>query len=199
MVLVLGLATKVANADFTFGTPTNLGPIINSSDADAPPNISADGLSLYFSSTQSGGFGYYDLWMTKRETTEDNWGTPVNLGAMVNSSDKDWSPSISADGLSLFFAREYNLWVTRRDSTSDQWRTAVSLGTIINSPARDATPTISDDGLSLFFTSERVGGVGDADIWVATRASKENDWSTPPKSWPNRQYPLSGRLAQHLS
>ena len=29
LVLALGLAAEVANADFAFGTPTNLGPTVN--------------------------------------------------------------------------------------------------------------------------------------------------------------------------
>jgi len=46
LVLVLGLATEVANADFTFGEPTNLGPIVNSSTGDGSPSISADGMRV---------------------------------------------------------------------------------------------------------------------------------------------------------
>jgi hypothetical protein len=48
LVLALGLAVEVANADFTFGEPTNLGPTVNTSYGDVNPCISADGLSLYF-------------------------------------------------------------------------------------------------------------------------------------------------------
>jgi hypothetical protein len=50
LFLALGLAADIADADYTFGTPTNLGPIVNTSSIDAGPTISADGLSLYFSS-----------------------------------------------------------------------------------------------------------------------------------------------------
>ena len=46
LVLVLGLATEVANADFTFGEPTNLGPIVNSSTGDGSLSISADGMRV---------------------------------------------------------------------------------------------------------------------------------------------------------
>ena len=50
-----------AKADFIFGTPTNLGPTVNSSAVDECPWISADGLELFFCSTRPGGYGNYDL------------------------------------------------------------------------------------------------------------------------------------------
>jgi len=122
LVLALGLAAKVANADFTFGEPTNLGPIVNSADGDAGPSISADRLTLYFSSQRSGGSGLSDLWLTTRETIDDDWGEPVNLGPIVNSSSHDGGPSISADGLLLYFysdrpggySPKYFLWPVDR-------------------------------------------------------------------------------------
>jgi hypothetical protein len=44
------------------------------------------------------------MWFTTRATTNDPWGTPVNLGPSVNTSDWEFSPNISADGSTLFFA-----------------------------------------------------------------------------------------------
>jgi hypothetical protein len=84
LVLALGLIASVANADFTFGTPTNLGPTVSSSE-DADPCISADGLELYFNSyNRPGGYGGYDMWVATRQTKDADWGTPVNLGPTVN-------------------------------------------------------------------------------------------------------------------
>ncbi|MHC4298194.1 MAG: TolB-like translocation protein, partial [Planctomycetota bacterium] len=107
ILLVLALltapATNIVNADFTFGNPVNLGPAINTSARDLKPNISADGLSLFFRSNRPGGYGGHDIWVTTRTTTNDEWGIPVNLGPTINSSSKDSGPSISVDGLSLFF------------------------------------------------------------------------------------------------
>jgi hypothetical protein len=104
LVLALGLTAEVANADFTFGTPTNLGPPVNSSSYDALASMSADGLSLYFASGRPGGSGSDDLYVAMRVTKKDDWGTPVNLGPTVNSSGLDHCARISADGLSLNFS-----------------------------------------------------------------------------------------------
>ncbi len=109
LVLALGLATEVANADFTFGTPTNLGSPANNSSNDRMPSVSADSLTLYFTSDRPGGQGSHDIWMTTqqitgRQMTEPVWVTPINLGPPINTPSIDSHPSISLDGLTLFFA-----------------------------------------------------------------------------------------------
>ena len=90
LVLALCMVAEVANADFTFGTPTKLGPLVNSSYREFNPSISADGLSLYFISNRSGGVGGLDIWVTTRETTDGPWGAPVNLGPTVNTPAGEW-------------------------------------------------------------------------------------------------------------
>ncbi len=187
LVLALGLIASVANADFTFGTPTNLGPPVNTSSSDQGPNISADGLELYFCSGRPGGFSNRDLWVATRPTASDPWGEPVNLGPTVNSSAPEWAPSISPDGLSLYFNSPRpggyggswgDIWVTTRATKDDAWGPPVNLGATVNSSYQDITPGISADGLSLFFTSNRPGGSGSLDLWVSRRGTKDDPWGT---------------------
>ncbi|MBA7683788.1 hypothetical protein ES703_92173 [subsurface metagenome] len=185
LVLALGLTAEVANADFTFGTPTNLGPTVNSSSIDAQPDISADGLSLYFLSRRPGGSGSADLWVTTRKAKDDPWGAPVNLGTTLNSSAPDHNPSISADGLSLYYTSRRpgghgadDIWMTTRKTKSDPWSTPVNLG--FNSSPDDWAPNISADGLELFFTcSGARGGYGSYDLYVATREIINDPWGEP--------------------
>jgi Tol biopolymer transport system component len=189
LVLALGLATEVANADFTFGEPTNLGPIVNSSSYDEAPCISADGLTLYFNSRLPGGYGDFDLWMTTRSSKDSPWGQPENLGSTVNTSAREQTPCISSDGLSLYFnstrpgghgpALWGDVWVTKRATTSDSWGAPINLEPIVNSPSHIYGPCISLDGLSLFFGSNMVGGNGSDDIWIMTRATTDDTWGTP--------------------
>ncbi len=103
LVLALGLTAEVANADFTFGEATNLGPTVNSSANESGPNLLADGLSLYFRSARPGGYGKRDLWLATRPTTNDAWGEPVNLGPPINTSYHDSGACISVDGRTLYF------------------------------------------------------------------------------------------------
>jgi len=89
-----------------WGSPVNLGPIINSSEHEASPDISADGLTLFIVSTRSGGLGGGDLWMARRKTQDADWEQPINLGPMVNKSGFDAMPNISSDGHTLYFSSE---------------------------------------------------------------------------------------------
>ncbi|GAH14577.1 unnamed protein product, partial [marine sediment metagenome] len=182
------VTTRKTKAD-PWGTPVNLGPTVNSSANETSPDISADGLSLYFGSDRPGGYGDRDLWVTTRNSTSDLWGTPVNLGPTVNSSACEHNPSVSADGLSLYFSEHEDvrgrpgglgradIWVTTRKSKDDPWGTPVNLGPTVNTSVADACPSISMDGLSLYFTSRR--GYGYDDIWVTTRKSKDDSWGPP--------------------
>ncbi|MHC4464479.1 MAG: hypothetical protein ACYS9C_09785 [Planctomycetota bacterium] len=186
LVLALGLIASVANADFTFGTPTNLGPIVNSPTLDGTPSISGDGLELYFNSQRSGGYGHYDVWVSTRETTGDPWGEPVNLGPTINTSRLDGCEQISADGLTLHFTSNrpggyggWDIYVTTRDTASDPWGEPVNLGPPFNTSAADGPAFMSADGLELFFDSSRPGGSGSTDIYMTTRATIDDPWVEP--------------------
>lgn len=185
LILVLCIATKVTNADFIFGTPINLGPTVNTSSNDAGPSISTSGLSLYFTSDRPGGFGESDLYVSTRAKKNDPWGAPSNLGAVVNSSSTEGTPSISADGLKLYFmsnrqgsSEDRDIWVTRRTAKNEDWSTPVNLGPTVNTSFKDCCPNISTDGLSLFFFSDRPGS-GGWDIWVTTRTTEKDKWAIP--------------------
>jgi beta-lactamase regulating signal transducer with metallopeptidase domain len=176
----------VAKADFTFSTPIKLGPAVNSSAADGDTSISTDGLELFFEGRRTDGYGRGDIYVSTRATTGDPWGEAMNLGPIVNGSDWDTAPDISADGLALFFSStraggsgDFDLWVTTRATKDDPWEEPVNLGQTVNSSAEDFAPSISGDSLSLYFNSNRPGGHGLHDIWVTRRATKDEPWGTP--------------------
>jgi WD40-like Beta Propeller Repeat len=49
----------------------------------------------------------------------------------------------------------------------------------LNTPSLDGCPIQSPDGLSLYMASNRPGGKGGLDIWVATRTSTSGPWGAP--------------------
>jgi Tol biopolymer transport system component len=156
-----------------WAAPVNLGPTINSSVLDWSPSISADGLLLVFCSNRPDGIVKTDLWMTRRSTTDDPWSEPENLGPPVNSPSIEATPSISADGLLLFFQSTrpggyggpVDIWVAMRPTRYANWGTPVNLGPVINTTGFDGNPSISADGSTLYFASNRPGGHGDEDLW----------------------------------
>jgi hypothetical protein len=184
VIFALGMTTKVVKADFTFGKPVDLG--LGSGGAIS---VSADGLELYFTSDRSGGLGYEDIWVSTRQSTDEPWSPPVNLTA-VNSTYREAYPSISPDGLTLYFSDYFygpdrpgglgghDLWMSTRASRNDPWSTPVNMGAPFNSLNQDVSPTISRDGLTFIFASDR-GGSGNYDLLMCTRSSVEQAWEPP--------------------
>lgn len=65
------------------------------------PAINGTGDTLYFSSDAPGGLGGKDLWMAEKEG--DEWLTPVNMGASINTACDEMFPCIRHDG-TLYFS-----------------------------------------------------------------------------------------------
>jgi hypothetical protein len=65
------------------------------------------------------------------------------------------------------------------------WTAAQKIDTIagnspeLNTPSLDGCPIQSPDGLSLYMASNRPGGKGGLDIWMASRTSTSAAWSSP--------------------
>ncbi len=59
------------------------------------------------------------------------------------------------------------------------WSTPINLGPTVNTASLDAGPAISKDGLTLYFSSDRIGGFGSQDIWIAQRPTVDSPWGTP--------------------
>jgi len=137
-----------------------------------------------------GGQGGWDIWVSKRATTDGAWGPMENLGPTINAPDADYGPSISADGLTLYW-QSYNrrggygnndIYMATRPTKNDPWGEAVLLAPPINrtiSGGNDSYPWISPDDLELYFVSPRAPGYGQRDIWVARRATKNDPWGDP--------------------
>ena len=102
--------TTRATVSDSWSASVNLGPNVNSSNFDGQPCISPDGLTLFITSNRPGGYGNWDIWMSKRTTRDDDWSTPMNLGPAINTLDGESEPSISADGRTLYFSD----WMTPR-------------------------------------------------------------------------------------
>jgi hypothetical protein len=75
---------------------------LSSSANDARIVLRRDGLEAFIASNRDGGFGNMDIWVSTRASIDDPWGTPVNLGGVVNSALNDWPGSISDEGTTLY-------------------------------------------------------------------------------------------------
>jgi hypothetical protein len=103
----------------------------------------------------------------------------------LNTADAEEDPSLPADQLEIFFtsnrlggAGANDIWTATRASTSEPFGVATPI-TQINTAMGELHAQVSPDGLSMYFSSNRAGGLGAADIYFTTRASRSAPWTTP--------------------
>lgn len=147
-------------------------PDLNTAALEGCPNLSPDGLTLYFASNRPGGLGGVDIWVARRARTTDGWGAPVNLGAPVNSAANDFCPT-PVRGKRLFFVStrtgNADIFLTRQRHDGS-WQQPTDLGPNINSPAPEFSPSYFEDESGreiLYFSSGRPGGPGGQDIYYS--------------------------------
>jgi Tol biopolymer transport system component len=187
LLAVMLFAAQDNKANFSaWSAPINLGPVVNSHSYDGCVTISKSGLSLYFRSDRPGGEGDFDIWVSQRDSLEDPWGFPVNLGPTINGPYGEYCTTFSVDGHWMIFVStrpggsgSQDLWISHRTDKLDDfgWQTPKNLGPIVNSFAQENGPCLVDDEATgqtlLYFSSNRPGGRGGLDIYVSTAISAD--------------------------
>jgi photosystem II stability/assembly factor-like uncharacterized protein len=149
---------------------------VSSYDADCYPWVSADGRYLFFASINFNGpprpghQGNWDIYRSEWDTTNNCWGFAENLGTPLNTPFDERCPTLNAALDTLYFHHKGNNMCTdiyRSVFNGDSWSTPESLVYPVNSEEGDEYPALSADGMRLYFTSDRPGGYGGKDIWVA--------------------------------
>jgi Tol biopolymer transport system component len=176
--------------DEPWGPPQPLGPTINTAAREQAPFISRDGHSLYFFSDRDAVGGQTDIYVSRRRNKRDDlgWEAPVNLGSGVNSTANETLPVLFEDdatgATTLYFTSnraglgggDIYASILQPDGTFGP----AALVAELSSASRDRVLTIRRDGLEIFLASDRPGPTQvPFDLWVATRASTSDSWSTP--------------------
>lgn len=149
---------KVTRTGNAWGSPENLGTVINTEGDEFYPSITKSG-SLYFTAAYANGIGKEDIY--RSEYINNAFQKPVVLDTAVNSRFYEFNAFVSpAEDYILFtsYGRKDDagggdLYISIKDAEG-KWKTAVNLVTL-NSKQLDYCPYVSPDGKSLFFTSER--------------------------------------------
>ena len=173
-----------------FGEPQPVAGINSEGGQDIAISLTADGLEAYFSSIRPGGKGGMDIWVARRSSVdEDEPFTVFRNVEEVNTASWESVPSISADGLTLFWSDHFydlgagsrpvrsggsgltDLWCASRASRQDPFGETVNLGSPINTGSHDSWPRVSPrwpaDGSVIYF-SRCVNCDLNADIYQAT-------------------------------
>jgi hypothetical protein len=93
-----------------------------------------------------------------------------------NTGALEGCPFIAPEGKTFFMASNrpggaggLDIWVSTRSSADEPWGAPQNVGAPVNSASNDFCPTMSRDGHTLYFVSNRPGGCGLGDIYVARR------------------------------
>jgi hypothetical protein len=110
------------------------------------------------------------------------FGPPLIVEPLSSGGDID-DVTLTGDMLEVYFestrsggAGADDIWYSVRASTSDPWPVPVNAAAL-NSAAQDGHPGLSADGLTIWLASDR--GASQKHIFVATRATRADPWSTP--------------------
>jgi Tol biopolymer transport system component len=168
--------------------PVHLGPIVNAiQHQDAGPEISSDGLALYFHTGRVSGVDS-DIFVTRRKAIDLPWEAPFPPGPHVNSASHEAGPILSKNGLNLFFGSQrsgnWEIYLARRRNAHDDsaWDTPVALPAPINGPSFDVPGDYfePDHGRpALYFQSDRANGGGAAGLDIYVTELRGKSWSAP--------------------
>jgi OOP family OmpA-OmpF porin len=157
-----------------WSTPQNIAiPYFQNKSSLLSGSLSQDGNVFVYSADTYGTKGVDDLYVSIKGN-DGKWGEPKNLGSTLNTSFQELSPSISADGKTLYFSSNgrkgngsFDIYSsTRLDESWSSWSAPVNMGLNVNTEGRELFyRTYPELGLSIFSTTKNSDGYGDVKIY----------------------------------
>lgn len=156
--------------DFPTGTPV-VG--VNTAADEEDPYITPDGAALYFGSSTGG--VQLDMYVALRKA-DGTFGTPRPLTAF-NTAQPDSHPHLTHDGLTLYWSSTRtdggaqggtDIWMATRPSITGAFASPTRVPEL-SSATNESLSWISADNCEAYLQSDRPGGLGAQDIYVARR------------------------------
>ncbi len=142
---------------------------INTGEIEHSPSVSPDGQKLYFVTfNRPGAQNAWDVWVSAWDSSQNNWGTPVELPCPVNTPGTEFSGRIGPDGKTLYlystlgncsFPQQSGLLHSVFDSVNG-WAIPQSLGPNINNGRGADYASVTQDSKWLYFDRDAVEGDG---------------------------------------
>jgi hypothetical protein len=160
--------------------PSTLVSELSSPQNDQDPEVSVDGLVMYFASDR-GGAGMR-LYASQRRTRDTPWETPT-LVDTLGSSTLDEAPSLDRSQLNLVFASQRgtavspHLFAATRPDASAVWPSAREI-TALSSAWEDSDPALYNSGSGLVFASRRLTQGGTADLFEGIRPDESSPFAS---------------------
>ena len=154
---------------------------VNTTSSQRQPSLTADGLWLYVNTYGTTGS---EISFVHRDAVDQDFG-PLQVAARLNGDGQDGSPFILPDNRAMYFdsaplgASSWDIY--RAPRVGDTFDTPQKVpGLNLNTDnASEGGPSLTPNELTMAFWSDRPGGKGLADIYVATRASVADGFGEP--------------------
>ena len=149
----------------------------NSNDYSvAHPALSTDEKTLYFASNMPGTLGQSDLFKVEIKS-DGSYGTPTNLGNVINTEGRETFPMVSSDN-ELYFASDghpglggLDIFVAKQE-VDGSYKKVQNVGEPLNSSKDDFGFLINNATRLGYVTSNREGGLGSDDIYKFKETKK---------------------------
>jgi len=194
-----GIGSRISQEDFYFSIrrdsvwsrAMSIGEPLNTRMNEGAQTLSAGGQYMYFTAcNRTDSRGGCDIYYSVKGSR--GWVQGMNINSPVNSIYWESQPSVSSDGLRLFFVSNrpggqggMDLWFSRLKSDGG-WTEPENLGPEINTPGDEMSPFIHFDGKTLYFASNGRPCMGGFDLYMSTIDGMGN-WSEPE----NLGYPIN--------
>jgi peptidoglycan-associated lipoprotein len=127
-----------------------------------------------------------DIYRSVFNAEKKKWDAPkrIDEALMVNTVEDEGAPGFDKSGNTLYFTRtvsekgsDAKVGIYESTLVSGSWGRAAKLS-IGNDSLLAAHPSVTKEGDKIYFVSNRVGGFGGNDIWMAVK-SGESKWGEP--------------------
>lgn len=191
LALILACSARATEAaDAVRWTP----PQLSTPAYEAAPTFMPDGRTLYFLAADAA-FGRYQI--AQSRCADGGWtrAEPTPFSMPMPTWDAD--PFVTPDGQRLYFistrhdpkAEDFDIWFVQRQADGS-WGPAQRLPEPVNSKGSELLPRVDASG-RLYFGSNRAGGHGQGDIYVAEQDA-QGRWTVanvgPPVSTAHFEY-----------
>ncbi len=189
-------------AVLTGGKIENIGENVNSAWDDYAPAVTANGNLFFTSRRPNPNRQDYGDDIYRVNHIGMDWEKPQYLSETINTVESQGAISISPDGNTLYLALcsepdgfgSCDIYVAEWNEKGTEWTRGRNLNNMegadrrmlkqvdnfdqINTSYWESQPSISPDGRTLYFSSDRPGGYGGTDVWMAMK-NDDGTWGRP--------------------